>query len=189
MELRPIAPRIWQVPAVQEPLSSDAFIIEGDTRYYVYDVGASDAAYETIAALNKPVTVILSHFHRDHTANMARLAPQEVLVGARTRKHLGLGTLVDASVTLQDGVTIEVQPCVSPHAPGCLIATVDGTYTLIGDLHYARPGTGQGEAKGMLNVLKRLNTPCFVVSHADDSPIVEKAVLLREIGVYFGIKQ
>lgn len=186
--MRQIAPRIWQVPAVQEPLSSDAFIIEGDTRYFVYDVGASDAAYAAIAALDKPVTVILSHFHRDHTANMARLAPQEVLVGARTRKQLGLGTLVDAPLFLQDGVTIEVQPCVSPHAPGCLIATVDGMFTLIGDLHYARPGTGQGEAKGMLNVLKRLNTQHFVVSHAEECPIVEKTELLRNIGVYYGMK-
>lgn len=183
-----IAPCIYRIPPVAEPLSSDAFIIEGDARYYVFDVGASDAAYEAIAALDKPVTVILSHFHRDHTANISRLAPDEVLVGARTRKQLGLGTLVDAPLVLRDGVTLDVRPCVSPHAPGCLIATVDGEFTLIGDLHYARPGTGQGEAKGMLNVLRRLPTRCFIPSHQEGSSIVERDALLNEIRVYYGIK-
>lgn len=183
-----IVPCIYRISPVDEPLSSDAFIIEGDTRYYVFDVGASDAAYEAIAALDKPVTVILSHFHRDHTANLNRLTPAEILLGARTRKQLGVGTLVDVPLVLRDGVTIDVRPCVSPHAPGCLIATVDGAFTLIGDLHYARSGTGQGEAKGMLNALKALDTKCFLVSHRVGSPIVEKNALLDEIRVYFGIK-
>lgn len=188
MKLEQIAPRIWRVPPEEEPLSSDAFIIEGDERYYVYDVGASEAAFAAIAALDKPVTAILSHFHRDHTANLSRLTPADTLVGARTRKQLGLGTLVDAPLIIRDGVEIVVQPCVSPHAPGCLIATVNGTHTLIGDLHYARPGKGQGEAKGMLNALKSLPTAFFIVSHAQGCPVVAKDVLLRETGVYFGIK-
>lgn len=180
-----IAPQIWQLPSSEEPLSADVFIIEGDERYYVFDVGSSDAAYEAIAALDKPVTVILSHFHRDHTGNMSRLAPVETLAGARTMKYIPKGTLMDAPLTIHDGVTIEVRPCVSPHAPGCLIATVDGTYTFLGDLHYARPETGQGEARGMYNVLRTLDTRCFVVSHAEGCPLVEKDELLRELKEYF----
>lgn len=187
MSLERIAPRIFRVPPVDVPLSSDAFIIEGDAQYYVYDVGASDAAYEAIAALDKPVTVILSHFHRDHTENMARMHPICTFVGARTRKQLGLGTLVDGPVTIRDGVEIVVQPCVSPHAPGCLIATVDGAYTLIGDLHYGRPDKGQGEARGMRNLLRTLKTECFIVSHAPGSPIVKRDAFLREIGVLYGM--
>ena len=182
-----IAPRIRQIPAAAEPLSSDVFIIEGDTRYYVFDVGAGDEVCEAIAALDKPVTVILSHFHRDHTGNMSRLTPAETLAGARTMKYITGGTLVDAPLTIRDGVEIVVRPCVSPHAPGCLIATVDGLYTFIGDLHYARPGTGQGEAKGMLNVLKTLDTRYFVPSHQDGNPLIERAALLRDIKEYFSI--
>ncbi len=186
MRTEMIAPGIERILPVQEPLSSDAFIIRGASRCYVFDVGASDAAFEAIAALDRPVTVILSHFHRDHTANMCCLTPDEVLVGARTRKQLGMGTLVDAPLTIRDGVVIDVQPCVSPHAPGCLIATVNGTYTFIGDLHYARPGTGQGETRGMLNMLRRLETEYFIVSHAAGSPLMEKAKLLDEIRVHYG---
>lgn len=176
---------IHQIPAAEEPLSADVFIVEGDTRYYVFDVGCNDEAFETLSALDKPVTVILSHFHRDHTGNMARLVPETVLAGARTCKYVDNATLVDSPLIIRDGVEIVVQPCVSPHAPGCLIATVDGEYTFIGDLYYARPGTGQGEAKGMLNVLKTLNTRYFVVSHAQGSPLVEKAALLRDIKAHY----
>lgn len=185
--LKKIAPRIWQLPAVEEPLSADVFIIEGDTRYYVFDVGSSDAAYDAIMALDKPVTVILSHFHQDHTGNMNRLSTAQTLAGARTMKYIAGGTLVDALMMIRDGVTIDVRPCVSPHAPGCLIATVDGAYTLIGDLTYARPGTGQGEAKGMLNVLKSLETKYFVPSHAQGNPLVAKDVLVRQIKAYYQI--
>lgn len=178
-------PRIRQIPAEDEPLSADAFIISGDERAYVFDVGSSDAAYEAIASLMKPVTVILSHFHRDHTGNMGRVNAAQTLAGARTLKYIPDGTLVDAPLTIRDGVTIEVRPCVSPHAPGCLIATVDGTYTLIGDLYYARPGTGQGEARGMYNVLRQLDTKYFVVSHERGCPLVEKDELLRIIKEYY----
>ena len=183
MTLERIAPRILRVPPVDEPLSSDAFIIEGDAQYYVYDVGASDAAYEVVSALDKPVTVILSHFHRDHTANMVRITPAETLVGARTRRQLGLGTLVEAPVTIRDGVELLVQPCVSPHAPGCLIVTVNGAYTLIGDLHYAQSGKGQGEVKGMRNALSALRTQSFVVSHVQGDSVVARDVFLSKIEV------
>lgn len=180
-----LTPKICQIPAVSEPLSADVFIIEGDERYYVYDVGCNDEALEALSALDKPVTVILSHFHRDHTGNMSRFTPAETLAGARTCKYVDNATLVDAPLTIRDGVEIIVQPCVSPHVPGCLIATVDGEYTFIGDLHYARPGTGQGEAKGMLNVLKTLDTRYFVVSHAQGSPLVEKDALLQSVKANF----
>lgn len=180
-----LAKKVCQIPAAEDPLSADVFIIEGDTRYYVFDVGCNDEAFGVLSTLDKPMTVILSHFHRDHIGNMARLAPDKVLAGARTCKYVDNATLVETPLIIRDGVEIVVQPCVSPHAPGCLIATVDGDYTFIGDLYYARPGTGQGEAKGMLNVLKTLDTRHFVISHAQGSPLVEKAALLREIKAYF----
>ena len=185
--MKNLAPRIRRIPASDEPLSADVFIIEGDARYYVFDVGMSDAAHAAIAALDKPVWVILSHFHRDHIGNMPRLHPEKVLAGARTCKYVDNAALVDAPLTICDGVEITVRPCVSPHAPGCLIATVDGLYTFIGDLHYARPGVGQGEAKGMYNVLKSLDTQYFVPSHQAGEPLVERVVLLEEICEYFGI--
>lgn len=180
-----LAPRIHHIPAASEPLSADVFIIEGDKQYYVFDVGSNDEAFEAVSALDKPVTVILSHFHRDHTGNMSRLNPAQTFAGARTMKYITGGSLVDAPLTIRDGVEIVVQPCVSPHAPGCLIATVDGEYTFIGDLHYARPGTGQGEAKGMLNLLKQVRTRYFVPSHQEGNPLMEREAFLRAVRAQF----
>lgn len=185
--MQQLSPRVRCIPATDEPLSADVFIIAGDVRYYVFDVGANDEAHAAISALDKPVWVVLSHFHRDHTGNMTRLASEKTLAGARTCKYVDSAALVDAPLVIRDGVEIVVQPCVSPHAPGCLIATVDGEITLIGDLHYARPGVGQGEAKGMLNVLKTVKTQYFVPSHVEGNPLVEKDALLRDIREYFGI--
>ena len=153
----------------------------------MFDVGTSDEAHAAIAALDKPVWVILSHFHQDHIGNMACLRPEKIFAGARTCKYVENAALVDAPMTICDGVEIVVRPCVSPHAPGCLIATVDGEVTLIGDLTYARSGTGHGEAKGMYNVLKALDTRYFVPSHVQGDPRKEKDVLLQEIRGYFNI--
>ncbi len=178
-------PRIRRIPPVEEPLSADAFLIEGDACTYVYDVGASDAACEAIAALQKPVTAIISHFHRDHTANLARLTPYALYVGARTRRQLGQGSVVEDPLHIEDGVRLDIRPCVSPHAPGSLILTVDDTYTFIGDLSYARPGTGQGEARGMYNALRALNTQYFIPSHVAGDPVIPKTDFLRDLKAYF----
>lgn len=168
---------LWRVPPQSVPLSSDVFIVEGNERFYVFDAGASDAAYKTIAGLGKPVTFILSHFHRDHTANLSRLEG-EVLGGARSCKYIGRGTKVDAALRIEDGLSLLVQPCVSPHAPGCLILTINHSCTLLGDLLYAQPGAGAGETVGMLRTLKGLDTRYFISSHGETVQLVAKESLL-----------
>ena len=173
-------PAIRRVPPQAEPLSSDAFIIEGKSRFYVFDAGNSDAAYEAISRLPKPVTFILSHFHQDHTGNLSRLEG-EMLGGARTCKALGRGTRVDAPLLIEDGVRLLVQPCVSPHAPGCLILTVDEQLTFLGDLPYAQTGKGSGEMTGMLRTLQGVKTEAFVLSHGEIFRAIPKAELLERL--------
>lgn len=182
-----VAPGIFRIPPGEAPLSSDVFIVEGEKEYYVYDVGSNDEAFAALSALDKPVTVILSHFHQDHTGNMHRFSPVRTLTGARTRKYIGCGTLVEEEVHLQDGVSVRVLPCVSPHAPGSLIMLVNDTCALLGDLCYARPGTGQGEARGMLRVLQGLPVRYFIQSHRTEGLLQEKAELLGQLKEYFGL--
>lgn len=174
-----ITGRMVRIPPSRKPLSADCFLIEGDRNCYVFDAGSSDAAFEAIRALEKPLVFILSHFHRDHTGNMSRLEGQ-VLGGARTCKYLGRGTRVDAPLIIRDGITLLVQPCVSPHAPGCLICTVDRTYTLLGDLAYAQPGSGAGETIGMLRTLRTVQTQYFVESHGEVFSPVERNLYLKK---------
>lgn len=171
---------VRRIPPTAEPLSSDAFIIEGTERCYVFDAGSSDVAYDAIRQLNKPVTFILSHFHGDHTGNLSRLEGQ-VLGGVRTCRYLGRGTRVEKPLTICDGVLLEVQPCVSPHAPGCLILTVDRQLTLLGDLTYPQPGRGAGEAVGMLRTLRTLDTQFFVESHGSAFAPVERGLFLKTL--------
>ena len=185
--MQQIAPGIFRVPPVREPLSSDVFVVEGEKRCYVFDVGTSDAAYEAVRGLPKPVWVFLSHFHRDHIGNMSRLNPERVLGGVRTRKYVENCLPVEKDMLVEDGVRILVQPIVCPHTPGSIIMTVNDTYTFLGDAPYARPGEGRGEAKGMLNVLKKLNTRYLIASHNPEDPVGEKEKALQDIRQYFGI--
>lgn len=177
---------LQRIPPCREPLSADAFIIEGRENCYVFDAGSSDAAYDAIRQLKKPVTFILSHFHRDHTANLSRLEGQ-VLGGARTCKYVGRGIRVDAPLTIEDGIHLLVQPCISPHAPGCLILTIDRTLTLLGDLTYAQPGAGTGQSVGMLRTLRAVDTRYFQESHGDVFAPVEKKAFLQALEARFGL--
>ena len=180
-----LLPHVFRILPGEEPLSSDVFVVEGENRYYVYDVGSNDEALRALEKLEKPVWVILSHFHQDHTANMARFSPEEVWCGARTKKYIGRGTTVEEERIIEDGVRIRVLPCVSPHAPGSLVMVVDDTWAFLGDLCYARPGMGRGEARGMYRVLKGMPVSYFIQSHRKEGLLQEKEALLREIREYF----
>jgi quercetin dioxygenase-like cupin family protein len=116
----------------------------------------------------------------DHTGNLSRLEG-EMLGGARTCKALGRGTRVDAPLLIEDGIRLLVQPCVSPHAPGCLILTVDEQLTFLGDLPYAQPGKGSGEMTGMLRTLQGVKTEAFVLSHGETFRAIPKAELLESL--------
>ena len=78
-------------------------------------------------------------------------------------------------------------PCVSPHAPGCLIMVVDDAYALVGDLCYAHPGEGQGEARGMLRVLQKLPVRWIIQSHGHEVRLQERDELIRELRAYYGL--
>ncbi len=179
--MKRLTDRITYLPASENPLSADVFLIRGDTHTYVYDVGSNDEAAHLLRSLPEPPIVILSHFHRDHTGNITRIPAERCYVGARTRKQLGFGVLVEEPLTIEDGVTLDIRPCVSPHVPGALIVTVNGTHTLIGDLHYSRPGEGLGEGKGMLRALTALNTEFFVPSHVQGTPVIPREQFLQEL--------
>ena len=183
--MKTLSERIRFLPASDDPLSADVFFIEGEKRTYVYDVGSCEAALQALHAQEKPLVVVLSHFHQDHTGNIKQLPVDELYVGSRTEKKIGMGTVVRDVVTIDDGVHLEIRHCPSPHANGSLILTVDNTYTLVGDLYYTRPGqVDRGLAMHMLSVLKTVDTKYIVTSHEDEK-VHEKDALLRELRAFF----
>ena len=177
--------RIKYLPATIDPLSADVFCIEGDQYCYVYDVGNNDRSLQYINQISKEKIVILSHYHKDHTGNIVGLHYRDLYVGKKTYEIIGKGIIVEDTLTIYDGVKIDVSHCVSPHTDGSLIVTIDNEYTLIADLYFTRPPFEKERAMKMIEILRDINTKYFVVSHQEDEKVIPKEKLIAELTDYF----
>lgn len=180
MNLKTLGTTIEYLPATEEPLSADVFCIHGTKCTYFYDVGRTDEAFQYIQSQAGEKIVILSHFHGDHIENVSRLSPAAVYGGNKTIQKVGFGTVVRESLTVDDGVSLEIIPCPSVHASGGLILNVNREYCLIGDLIYFKPPLNVSLAIEMRLVLSNVDTQHFVMSH-DAGRIWEKDVFLEEL--------
>ena len=88
-------------------------------------------------------------------------------------------------MTIDDGVKIEIIPCPSPHTEGSLIINIDNQYTLIADLYFTRPPFNREKIRKMLDILQRIDTQYFVVSHQENEKIIPKDRLISELLNYF----
>ena len=180
-----ISERIRYLPATNDPLSADVFCIEGDKYYYVYDVGNDDRSLRYINQIGKEKVVVLSHHHKDHTGNIVGLHYRDLYVGKKTYEIIGKGIIVEDTLTINDGVRIDVSHCVSPHTEGSLIITVDNEYTLIADLYFTRPPFDEEKAMKMIDFLRNIDTQYFVISHQENENAIPKEKLIAELTVYF----
>lgn len=182
--LKAITPYLSYLPASEQPLSADVFVIRGERRTYIFDVGNNEQARKLISGVAGKKIIILSHFHPDHIGNIGSLTCDELYVGKQTYDKIHAGTIIRDSLVIEDGIRLEIRHCVSPHAKGSLIVTVNGEYTLLGDLYYTKPGCKLDAARQMLGELRKLSTQYVVVSHAEKN-VFEKEVLVRELNEYF----
>ena len=180
-----IGKRIKYLPATNDPLSADVYCIEGNQYCYIYDVGNDDRSLQYINQLSKEKIVILSHYHKDHTGNIADLHYNGLYVGKKTYEVIGKGIIVQDTLTINDGVRIDVIHCISPHTDGSLIVTIDNEYTLIADLYFTRPPFEKEKALKMIETLRDINTKYFVISHQEDEKVIPKDKLLAELVDYF----
>ena len=180
-----IGKRIKYLPATNDPLSADVYCIEGDQYCYVYDVGNNENSLHYINQLGKEKVVILSHYHKDHTGNIVGLLYRDLYVGKKTYEVIGKGIIVEDTLTINDGVRIDVIHCISPHTDGSLIITVDNEYTLIADLYFTRPPFDKEKAMKMIDFLRNIDTQYFVISHQEDEKVIPKEKLIAELSVYF----
>lgn len=180
-----ICKRIKYLPATNDPLSADVYCIEGDKYCYVYDVGNDERSLQYINQIVKEKVVVLSHHHKDHTGNIVGLHYRDLYVGKKTYEIIGKGIIVEDTLTINDGVRIDVSHCVSPHTEGSLIITVDNEYTLIADLYFTRPPFDEEKAMKMIEILRDINTKYFVVSHQEDEKVIPKEKLIAELTDYF----
>ena len=180
-----ISERIMYLPATNNPLSADVYFIEGDKYCYIYDVGNNNISKQYINEVNKEKSVILSHYHKDHIGNIEFINFQNLYVGKNTYEKIGKGSIVEDIITINDGVKIEVIPCISPHTDGSLIVNVDNEYTLIADLYFTRPPFDDEKAIRMIETLRNIDTEYFVISHQEDEKVITKEKLIVELLDYF----
>ena len=183
--MKTIGNKITYLPATNDPLSADVYCIEGNQYCYIYDVGNDDRSLQYINQLSKEKIVILSHYHKDHTGNIADLHYNDLYVGKKTYEVIGKGIIVQDTLTINDGVRIDVIHCISPHTDGSLIVTIDNEYTLIADLYFTRPPFEKEKALKMIETLRDINTKYFVISHQEDEKVIPKDKLLAELVDYF----
>ena len=180
-----IGEKIKYLPATNDPLSADVYCVEGDQYCYVYDVGNDARSLRYINQIGKEKVVILSHYHKDHTGNIEEIPYHALYVGTKTYEVIGKGTVVEDTLTIHDGVRIDVSHCVSPHTDGSLILTVDHQYTFIADLYFTRPPVDGEKARKMIESLRGIDTACFVISHQENYKVIPKEKLIEELTAYF----
>ena len=184
-DMNTIGRRIRYLTASNDPLSADVYCIEGDKYCYVYDVGNDERSLQYINQIGKEKVVVLSHHHKDHTGNIVGLHYRDLYVGKKTYEVIGKGIVVEDTLTINDGVRIDVSHCVSPHTEGSLIITVDNEYTLIADLYFTRPPFDEEKAMKMIDFLRNIDTQYFVISHQENENVIPKEKLIAELTVYF----
>ncbi len=189
MELIRINDRIRYFPAGEDPLSSDVVFIDGADGTYIFDVGASDAAAGTINSVQGRKTVVISHFHQDHTANVGRVGFDRLYGSKETIRHTHTGTVVTEPVELESDAPITVMPMPSSHAKGCLALVYGDEYAFLGDGAYA----GFKKERRVYNVYKlgetirfldSLNVKYFCLSHYKHL-VYEKNIVLEMLRVEY----
>lgn len=189
MEIKRISDKISYIPQVDEPLSSDVFIIKGSEKMYVYDVGNNNAATSWLNSQSIKKAVIISHFHKDHTANIEYTVFDKLFVGNQTHKSLNQGEIVTEPISINDGVQLLIMPIPSSHSKGSLCLMIDNDYLLLGDSIYSMQKEGKAVynaslLKEQILFLENLPANKLIPSH-NNAKVRDKAVVLRLLnGIY-----
>lgn len=185
MEIRRIADQIFYFPATEKPLSADVGFICCGEELWIFDVGASEEAAAAVNGLPGRKNVVLSHFHPDHTGNIASVKYDELYAGTYTCKKLGIGTAVCEHKYFENG--IHLFPLPSSHAKGC-VGLEYGGYAFLGDGTYAAAKGGQavynaGVLRELIMMLETLSADWVLQSHREPFLCSRAEVIaaLREI--------
>lgn len=170
MALQRLTERISYLPVSDNPLSADVGIIRGDVFTWFFDVGSNDDAFEIITGSGSPRKIVLSHFHADHTRNLARIAYTDLYCGDFTCAKLQDGEVIREPVTFDDGIELTLFPMASTHSKGAVGLEVDEEYAFLGDALYGAYKKGRmaynvTKLKEMITVLEGLRAPQFLISH------------------------
>lgn len=169
-EIKEITNRIKYIMPTTDPCSSNVVIVEGDEYIWLYDVGRREDTLEYLNSFDKPVNVVLSHFHGDHVENYDKVNWLELYQGKRTFDYTQTGIIIENETFLGDGLEMRLLPFSSPHAKGTIALEVAGDYLFIGDGTYpARKEDYRyynvGKLKEVINFLSGQQAKYVLLSH------------------------
>ena len=182
-----ITDSISYIEATDDPLSADIGIVRGADGVWLFDVGNGTIE---LPPSDDGYSVVLSHFHADHTGNVDKIHSRELYVSGETLRHVGRGTVVDRSVCFGN---LRVFPLPSCHAKGCLALEVDGKYTFVGDALYSKFRDGYyiynaQLLKDEIAALEALRSPYLLVSHYKGL-MRDKDEVLKELKEIYGMRK
>lgn len=186
--------------ATREPLCADIGIIRGKEKLWLYDVGTGDEARLKIRRLQEEagqdLSVVLSHFHPDHTGNLLQLLEEfttesALYVGENTYKYTQTGIVVKEDLYIEDGEEFHLFPLPSCHAKGSLGLEISGEYAFLGDGIYSTQKGGRRVYNAQLlleeiRVLKALRAETFLLSHRDPMMVKKETVIAWLEQIYAG---
>ena len=180
-----ICERISYWKALEEPLSADIGVIEGDKYTWVFDVGDGEEALKCVQSITKPIHLILSHFHKDHIGNVGKVDFHKLYQGGHTLKYTHMGKVVEKDIWLEDGITLHLFALPSTHAKGCIGLEVNEEYAFLGDAVYCSVKDGiqvynANLLAEQIKVLRNLKANYFLLSHRTRY-ICRKEVVLRQL--------
>ena len=172
LEEKRITDRISYIVSGEVPLSAEVGVIRGNLFLWLFDVGNGDETLKAIQNINGGRNIVLSHFHKDHVANMNYMKYQKVYASPYTCKHLKLESDYMGEFNIEDGVKIRIFDLPSSHAKGCVAMEIDGTYCFVGDAIYSAAKDGKPfynavVLKAEINVLKSIRSKYLLISHSD----------------------
>lgn len=180
---------LFYLQASNNPLSADVVIFESKKNVWVFDVGANDTISRFLKDYQKPVNVVLSHFHPDHIRNLHQVNTTRILQGKNTFRYTKIGEIVEKDLYWEeDGILFHVFPIPSSHAKGSLALEINETYCFLQDATYPAVKNGKaayntGVLLDEIRVLERIKAEYFAISHQD--PFLKRKeeviIILQEI--------
>ena len=182
-----------------EPLSADVFIVEGQNNIYMYDTGNGDESLNEIKSIlneysDKPVKIIISHFHPDHMGNIDKIEKDKIYASTNTIKYMNekdkeLSEIVSDRLEITDGkLNLDIIYLPSSHAKGCIAMNINREICLLGDATYSTMKAGQivynrSLLSEELATLNKIDTKKFVLSHQKELFKSKESVIneLKEI--------
>lgn len=156
--LEQVSPEIYRLPSSDSPLSSDVFLIYGNSGCYVFDVGSNAVASSLLNGINNK-TVIISHFHQDHSFNLRSINFDCLIDGN-----------LDDDIDLDDGVRLHISNIVSSHCKSSIMVCVNDSYLLVGDSLYgtvvdAKAGYNVQKLKQTIRCIENSPAHTVILSH------------------------